>query len=53
MGGTPCRGRKKKTVSILRAERELKRLDCMVRYGKLMLANRRSSRNNWELIPMD
>ena len=52
-GGTLCKKRKKKAVSTLHSERELKRLDCTVSYGELVLANRRSVRNKWELIPMD
>ncbi|RVW69774.1 Protein TIC 56, chloroplastic [Vitis vinifera] len=52
-GGTLCKKRKKKAVSASRFERDLKRLDCMVSYGELVLANRRSSRNKWELILVD
>ena len=50
-GGTLCKKRKKKVVSASRFERELKRLDCSVSYGEL--ANRRSGRSKWELIPVD
>lgn len=44
-GGTPCKRRKKKAVSASHSKRELKILDCMVSYGKLVLANRRSDKN--------
>ena len=52
-GGTLCKKRKKKAVSASRSERDLKRLDCMISYGELVLANRRSGRNKWELILVD
>ena len=43
--GTSCKRRKKKAVSALHSKMELKILDCMVSYGKLVLANRRSDGN--------
>ena len=51
--GTLCKKRKKKAMFASRFERELKRLDCTVSYGELVLANRKSGRNKWEMIPVD
>ena len=48
--GTPCKGMKKKLMSISRFERELRRLDCLVSYGDFVPASRRGGRNYWELI---
>lgn len=52
-GETLCKKRKKKAMSTSCSERELKILDCMVSYGEYVLANRRSDRNKWEMIPED
>ena len=51
--GTLYKNIKKKVVSALHFERELKMLDCTVSYGEPVLANRRSDGNKWELILVD
>ena len=46
---TPCKGMKKKLMSISCFERELRRLDCLVSYGDFVLTSKKGGRNYWEL----
>lgn len=51
--GTLSKVQKKKPLSSSCFKRELRRLDCSFNYGGSTLLSRRSSKNNWELVPVD
>ena len=45
--------RKKKKSCTTRFERELKRLECSVRYGGTSGLSKKSDQSSWDLIPVD